>query len=144
MITSRKITLNEHYSPIPTNVGDEIYPIGLFRFNITKIYEHINDGALSMDEELIDVSKWFTNHYRGSVNEDHLPAVDVTRMVIQAEIRPGMYEIIDGNHRMEKAYREGVKNINSYKFQGEQLIPYFINKQAYITFVDYWNTKLNE
>ncbi|MBT2690843.1 hypothetical protein J7I93_22135 [Bacillus sp. ISL-47] len=28
--------------------------------------------------------------------------------------------------------------------RGEQLVPYFINKYGYITFVNYWNTKLKE
>jgi hypothetical protein len=35
--------------------------------------------------------------------------VDIRKPVIQAEIRPYRFEIIDGNHRMERAYIEGVE-----------------------------------
>lgn len=53
-----------------------------------------------------------------------------------------MFEIIDGNHRMEKAYRENVEFINSYKLKGEQLLIFFIDKRRYEAFVKYWNSKL--
>ena len=68
--------------------------------------------------------------------------VDINKTVLQAEIRAGAYNIIDGNHRLEKARREGVELINSYKIKGEQLLPYFIKKKAYAAFVEYWNSKL--
>lgn len=144
MKPTREIVLNPNYAPLPTYEGDEIYPNGIFHFNISRITEHILDGTLQVEKELIDVSDWFKNHYRGSVNEEHLPTVDVKKTVIQAEIRPGMCEIIDGNHRMEKAFRDGVPQINSYKLRGEQLIPYFKNKFGYEKFVHYWNDKLKE
>jgi len=71
-----------------------------------------------------------------------LPSVDLNKTVLQAEIRAGTYNIIDGNHRMEKARREGVEWIDSYKIKGEQLVPYFIKKKGYEAFVEYWNSKL--
>ena len=72
----------------------------------------------------------------------HLPTVDVSKPVIQAEIRPGMFSIIDGNHRMEQAYREGVEYVDSFKLKGAQLVPYFIDVRGYEAFVEYWNSKL--
>ncbi|REJ07734.1 hypothetical protein [Halobacillus trueperi] len=144
MNVSRELRLNADYTPLPVYEGDEIYPNGIFNFNITRMYEHIIDGKLCVEKELINVREWFKTHFHGAINEDYLPSVDIDRPVIQAEIRPGMFEIIDGNHRMEKAYREGVPYINSYKLRGEQLVPYFQNKGGYITFVDYWNAKLRE
>jgi hypothetical protein len=68
--------------------------------------------------------------------------VDVTKAIIQAEIRSGMFSIIDGNHRIEKAFRDGILFIYSYKLRGEQLIPYFMKLEGYEAFVDYWNSKL--
>ena len=50
--------------------------------------------------------------------------------------------IIDGNHRLEKAYRDRVKTIISYKLMAEQMIPYFIDVKDYQAFVGYWNDKL--
>jgi hypothetical protein len=71
------------------------------------------------------VEEWFRTHGHGSINEEQLPTVDVTKTILQAEIRPGMFKIIDGNHRIEKAFRDGILYIQSYKLRGEQLIPYF-------------------
>jgi hypothetical protein len=68
--------------------------------------------------------------------------VDVTKTILQAEIRPGMFSIIDGNHRIEKAFREGILSIHSYKLRGEQLISYFMKVEGYEAFVVYWNSKL--
>ena len=43
---SRKIELDKNYIPLPTIQGDEIYPNGIFNFNISRILEHIMAGKL--------------------------------------------------------------------------------------------------
>ena len=53
-----------------------------------------------------------------------------------------MFEIIDGNHRIEKALRDGMEFIDSYKIRGEQLLSYFADERGYKAFVEYWNSKL--
>lgn len=85
---------------------------------------------------------WFNTHFRSSVNESHLPKVDINKPVLQAEIRPCMFVIIDGNHRIEKAYRDNVDFIKSLKLNGEQLLAFIADKQGYEAFIDYWNSKL--
>lgn len=142
MSKRRIFNLDKHYTPLPTNIGDEIDRNGVFHFNISRIIEHITSGKLVVEKERIHVNKWFLTHFRGSVNEEHLPTVDVTKPVIQAEIRPGMFEIIDGNHRIEKAYRDGVEFINSFKLKGEQLVLFFVDVRGYQAFIEYWNSKL--
>lgn len=142
MDKKRKIKLSKNYIPLPVREGDEIYPNGIFNFSISRILEHILSGELEVKKEQLNIKKWFKTHFRGSVNEDHLLTVDVTKPVVQAEIRPDMFEIIDGNHRMEKAYRDGLETIDSYKIMGEQLLPYFADERGYKAFVEYWNSKL--
>lgn len=142
MAKSRKLKLNKEYRPLPANPGDEIYPNGIFNFNISRILEDIASGRLEAEKELINVSEWFKTHFRPCVNEHHLPHVDITKPVIQAEVCPGIFVIIDGNHRMEKAFRDRVEFIDSYKLKGDQLIPYFAEVQGYRAFVKYWNSKL--
>ncbi|WP_240373953.1 ParB/RepB/Spo0J family partition protein [Bacillus piscicola] len=139
----RYLRYNENYVPLPSYEGDEIFPNGIFNFNISRMMEYIHSGSLRAERERIEVKRWFTTHYRPTINEDHIKTVDVRKTVIQAEIRPGIYSIIDGNHRMEKAYRAGVPYMDSYKLQGEQLIPFFLEERGYKAFVDYWNSKLN-
>lgn len=128
--------------PLPSYEGDEIYRNGIFKFNVSRILEHIVNGKLNPETEYININEWLKIHGHGSVNEEHLPTVDTTKPILQAEIRPGRFEIIDGNHRFEKTYREGVAFIYSYKLTGEQLIPFFTEKRGYETFVEYWNSKL--
>jgi len=138
----RKLNLNKNYLPCVANENDEIYPNGIFHFNVTRILEDISTGKLEAEKTEINTVEWFRTHHRGSVNESHLPSVDVTLPVLQAEIRQDMYEIIDGHHRLEKAYRDNIPVINSYKLKGELLVDYFINEQGYQVFIEYWNSKL--
>ena len=86
--------------------------------------EYITVGKLNAEIELINVSEWFKTHIRGSVNEDHLPKADISKPVLQAEIRPGVFEIIDGNHRIEKACRNDVEFVDLYKLKREQLVAF--------------------
>jgi hypothetical protein len=80
----------------------------------------------------------------GSINEAHLPSVDCSQHIILAEISPGRYNIIDGHHRIEKAFRTNIALIPAYKLKMEQLINYFIDILGYKAFVDYWNSKLKD
>ncbi len=137
----RLLKLDQNYTLLSTNEGDEIYANGIFTFNISRMLEYIADGKLFAEMEHISVGTWFKAHLKGSVNEEHLLSVDITKPVLQAEIRPNRFEIIDGNHRLTKAYRDGVESVDSYVLKGEQLIPFFTTKQAYEAFIGYWNEK---
>ncbi|MBN8209845.1 hypothetical protein JI666_13895 [Bacillus sp. NTK071] len=134
--------MNKNYDPMTSNVGDEIFRNGFFHFNITRMTEDIHSGNLEVEVETIYIKEWFNRHFHSRINESHLPSIDVSIPIIQAEMRPGLYEIIDGNHRIEKAYREDLPTIQSYKLKGEQLLPYFKDKEKYVAFVEYWNSKL--
>jgi len=57
-MNNRKIKLNKHYVPLPSHKGDEIYPNGIFKFNISKILEYIADGKLNLEIESINISAW--------------------------------------------------------------------------------------
>ncbi|MGG1686631.1 hypothetical protein [Pseudalkalibacillus sp. NRS-1564] len=140
----RKIQMNKNYIPLPCDIGDEVFRNGFFHFNISRIVEHIQSGILEVELDTIEVKDWFKHHFHSRINEEHLPTVDVNKPIIQAEIRPNMYEIIDGNHRIEKAYREDILTIQSYKLKGEQLLPYFTEKQRYVAYVEYWNLKIKD
>ncbi|WP_371017742.1 hypothetical protein [Pseudalkalibacillus sp. JSM 102089] len=140
----RKIQMNKNYIPLPYDIGDEVFRNGFFHFNISRIVEHIQSGILEVELDTIEVKDWFKHHLHSRINEEYLPTVDVNKPIIQAEIRPNMYEIIDGNHRIEKAYRENIPTIQSYKLKGEQLLSYFTEKQRYVAYVEYWNLKIKD
>lgn len=142
MNKSRKLKLIKNYVPCKAIENEEIYRNGIFNFNISRIIEHIMNGKLDAEREDINTIDWCKMHFHGSIDENHLPSVDITKPVIQAEIRPGIYELIDGHHRLEKAYRNNIKTINSYKLKGEQLVEYFTDIRGYEAFIEYWNSKL--
>jgi len=53
------------------------------------------------------VVKDFTADF-SRLDESHLAGIDLSQPVILAEIAPGRFNVIDGNHRMEKARRSGI------------------------------------
>jgi hypothetical protein len=77
-----------------------------------------------------------------SLNESHIDSVDISRPVILAEIAPGRYNLIDGNHRMEKARRMEIKKIMAYRLNAEQHIRFMTSKSSYLAYIEYWNCKL--
>jgi hypothetical protein len=77
-------------------------------------------------------------------NEEHLPTVDLTKPVIVAEISPGRYSVIDGNHRLEKAKRLGLGKLPAYRILPEQHIKFLTTEQGYRAYIEYWNGKLKD
>ncbi len=100
-----------------------------------KVFLFQRKPSKEMFDEIVDVN--INDSVDMSIN-----GIDDIRDEIQAEIRPGMFEIIDGNHRMERAYRDSVEFVDSYKLRGEQLLLYFADVRGYKAFVEYWNSKL--
>jgi hypothetical protein len=77
-----------------------------------------------------------------SINESHMDSVKIASPVVLAEISPNSYNLIDGNHRMEKARRLGIEKIFAYRLTVEQHLQFLISKKAYEIYVEYWNDKL--
>lgn len=77
-----------------------------------------------------------------SLSRAVLDSIHNTDPVILAEIAPGRYNLIDGNHRMEKARRAGSEYIMAYKVKMEQHIRFLATYKGYSAFVEYWNGKL--
>jgi hypothetical protein len=104
--------------------------------------EYIQKNPDSIPFEEVAVSDFFAGF--SSINEPHVDSVWVSKPVILAEMSPGRYNLIDGNHRMEKARRLGIINLKAYKLNVEQHLRFLTNKQAYVAYVEYWNSKLKE
>jgi len=142
----RILKLIKNYVPKQPMCDDsEIYQNGIFQFSVSMILEDIKNGTFVPKMERINIEKWRKTHTTSSgLDEEHLQGADTKKPIIQAEIKIGRFEIIDGNHRLEKAFREGKKTINSYKIYSEELVPYFYDRKGYECFVKYWNSKLEE
>jgi len=111
-------------------------------FNITKMLKFIDDNKERFEIKNISVKEY----RRGTaiINENHVDKVDITVPVILAEISPGRYNVIDGNHRIEKAYRLGVQTVPTYVLIAKQHLPFLTTVEAYHAYVEYWNNKVKE
>jgi len=136
----KKRRVDNHFTACPAVAGDELYANGIFVFNITKIIEYIKENPNSITLEEVAVSDFFESF--SSINESHMALVEISQPVILAEISPGRYNLIDGNHRMEKARRAGIKSMLAYKLNAEQHMKFLTSKKAYIAYIEYWNSKL--
>jgi hypothetical protein len=138
--SAEKLTVEEAFVPCPVKKGDELYPNGIFVFNITKMLEYIRDNNDKI--ELVEVTVADFPREFSSIDEEHVDSVDVSQSVLLAEISPGRYNLIDGNHRMDKARKMGVSHILAYKLNVKQHIAFLTDRKAYITYIEYWNEKL--
>ena len=130
------------FTPCPVATGDELFPNGIFVFNITKLLEYIHNNRYSVPLEEVAV-KDFCKDY-SVINESYVDSVEISDPVVMAEISPGRYNLIDGHHRMEKARRLGIYSIPAYKLSVEQHVRFLTSEKAYVAFVEYWNSKLKE
>ena len=138
--SAQKLEANENFIPFPVNKGDELFPNGIFVFNITKMIEHIKNNSDEID--LVEVAVADFPKSFSSVDESHVDSVDVSCPVLLAEISPGHYNLIDGNHRMEKARRIGINCLLAYRLNVKQHIEFLTEREAYLSYVEYWNGKL--
>lgn len=140
MDVASKMAIDSTFVPCPVDDGDEIYRNGLFYFNVTKMLKHINQnlGQYLLEEIPVENLSMFAS----SLNDDHVSLADITRPIILAEISPGSYVVIDGHHRLTRAKKMMVKTIPAYRLHVHQHIPFLIKKRAYLSYVEYWNSKI--
>ena len=137
---AKKLKPDNKFKPCPVNDGDELYPNGIFVFNITKMNEYLEHNQNKFD--LVEIAVADFPKCFSSINETHVGSVSVLRPVILAEISPGHYNLIDGNHRVEKARRTGIRHLLAYKLNVHQHIKFLTELEAYLSYVEYWNGKI--
>ena len=139
--------------PVFPDLGDEIFQNGVFFFNISAILEWLEQNPQPIVE--IPTDLWGT--FPGK-EDRYIEAADLTRPIAIAEIAPDYrdfvpdfpehhwpmrgYSCIDGQHRLEKARRLGLKTLPAVILQMEQHIPFLY--EGYERYVSYWNGKLIE
>jgi hypothetical protein len=136
----RKLKVDKNFLPCAVNDGDEIFRNGIFHFNISAMISQLNSGMLDAtltELKVVDHPSSFS-----CIDEDHIDHVDINKPVILAEIAPERYNLIDGNHRVEKAKRTGIKTVPCYKLTVDLHLAFLTEKSAYDSYVEYWNSKL--
>ena len=138
--SANELKADEKFIPCPVNKGDELFPNGIFVFNITKMLEYITNHSNEFKPIEVVVADFHSSF--SSVDASHVDSVDVSRPVLLAEISPGHYNLIDGNHRMEKARKMGMSHVPAYKLHVKQHLNFLTERKAYLSYIEYWNNKL--
>lgn len=99
--SKRTLKFIKNFCSCPVKGEDEVFANGLFEFNITAMIDFIRDNPADFATEEVNVEDFPAEF--SSINEEHMEKVQLGEPVILAELSPGQYNLIDGNHRMEKA-----------------------------------------
>lgn len=142
-LKSRKMKVNKKFQPLPEDEGDELYPNGIFLFNITKLVKFLkaNPHLFQPEEVLIKTARTCPS---SNLNESTIQTANLADPIILAEISPDRFNVIDGNHRLEKAYRDGASKILAYRVMAEQHVAFLTSVEAYKEYIQYWNGKIKE
>lgn len=139
---TKKLIPNKNFSPCEQELDDEMFPNGIFLFNITRLLEylHSEDSDIPIsDSRVADFPR-----FSSSLDEAHIDTVDLEKPVVIAEIAPKRYNVIDGHHRMEKARRASVTELPCYLVPPEVHTLFLCSQEAYDSYIDYWNEKVDE
>ena len=136
---STMLKADTNFAPCPVREGDELFPNGVFEFNVTRILEHIANDPMGIS--LVEIAVSDCDPEFSILDESHIDSVDISRPVVLAEISPRNYNLIDGHHRMAKARRLGMDKVQAYKLHVHQHIAFLTSKKAYLSYVEYWNAK---
>jgi hypothetical protein len=80
----------------------------------------------------------------GRLDEATVREADLSRPVLLAEISPGRFNLVDGNHRIARARREGVESIPARRIRCPEHLKFLTSVSAYESYVEYWNGKVRE
>jgi hypothetical protein len=138
-----RLPLDPQFRPCEAQAGEEIYPNGIFEFNISRLLSYIGTPGKFHAEPVL-LAKI---HYGGTspgLNELTIAAADLSRPVLLAEISPSRYNLIDGNHRVARARREGLQSIPAYRIDCPEHVAFLTSVFAYERYVEYWNSKVDD
>ncbi len=139
---SLKLEIDKNFIPAVTVDGEEYFPNGYFVFNITKMLKFISNNKEEFEIKDISIKEY--RRVTAIIDENHIDKVDINIPIILAEISPGRHNVIDGNHRVEKAYRSGKETIPGHILTPWQHMPFLTTIEAYHAYVKYWNGKVKE
>ena len=142
-LLQEKLKLDQEFQPCTAEPGDELYPNGIFEFNITRLLAFVSDHSERFPIESVELSD-IPDHGGGGLDEAAIDAVDLSRPILLAEIAPGHFNLIDGHHRIAKARREALSSIAAHRVRCPDHLAFLTSTRAYETYVEYWNSKLDD
>lgn len=139
--TSAKLVLDKSFQPCPAEVGDELFPNGIFEFNITRLLAFVEAHVERFPIERVGIDD-IPNYGAERLDEETIWTADLSRPILLAEISLGRFNLIDGHHRVAKARREGVRTLPAHRVACPFHVRFLTSTHAYERYVEYWNGKL--
>jgi hypothetical protein len=153
LIHPRKLVISDNFQPCLPNDYDETFPNGYFHFNIEQLLPYVAEHKNELLQVSVAVADW---RKENGPDDEYVELADLTRPIILAEIAPDRFEfypdidladwkargynLIDGHHRLEKAYRHGVERLPAYILSMEHHVGFIF--RGYKEYANYWNNKL--
>ena len=139
-----RLKLDKGFQPCPVEPGDEMYPNGIFEFNITRLLAFVQEHADRFPVERVDLSELPDYGSSANLDEQAVRSADLSRPILLAEIAPAQYGVIDGHHRLAKARRQSEVAISAYRLRCPAHLPFLTSTFAYEKYVEYWNDKVRD
>lgn len=139
--TAVKLKLDKTFQPCPSEPGDELYPNGIFEFNITRLLDFVEDHVERFPIERVEVDD-IPNYRDENLDEEAVRTADLLRPILLAEISPGLFNLIYGHHRVAKARQEGLRTLPAHRIACPHHVRFLTSTRAYERYVEYWNEKL--
>jgi len=139
-----RLDLDKNFQPCPTEDGDEFYPNGIFTFNITRMLAYIASHSGRFAVELVKIADIPAYGSAEGLDADTIRAANCARPIVLAEISPGRYNVIDGNHRVAKAMQEGLGALPAFRVNCPDHLAFLTSTSAYEKYVEYWNLKRSD
>ena len=134
-----KLKFKKSFQPVEIDDDDELFQNGIFVFNITKLLAHI--GANASEFPIENVLVGTLGITSSNLDDAAVLKADLGTPIILAEIAPGRFNIIDGNHRVERARREGAVTLPARRVGPDCHYRFLTSVDAYRRYVEYWNEK---
>jgi len=136
-----RLRLNRRFCPCDVQDDDELFPNGIFEFNITRLLAFIRSKPERFPIEAVELVD-LPDYGSERLDETTVLQADLSRPIILAEIAPGHYAVLDGHHRLSKARREGLHEVPAHRMKCPEHLPFLTSSRAYEAYVEYWNSKL--
>jgi hypothetical protein len=138
------LKLSRAFVPCPIETGDEMFRNGIFEFNITRLIAFIETHVERFPIEDLAVASVPDYGSDARLDQKTIGAADLSRPVLLAEIAPSRFNLIDGNHRMARARRDGALGLPAYRIRCPDHVAFLTSTMAYQAYVEYWNGKIKE
>jgi hypothetical protein len=138
----RRLRRDPQFQPCATEPGDELYPNGIFEFNISRLIAFVSAHPERFPIEVVELSEIPDYGSSKRLDDAAIQATDLSRPALLSEIAPARFSLIDGHHRVAKARRLRSSMITAHRVRCPDHVGFLTSAYAYEEYVEYWNSKL--